>query len=292
MREFIEADAQPIVATDRGMSTAERESRVKRIIEENYTGVTPKTIASKTAYSEHKLNYNTVKSICRRLLGRQEIQEHPKHKGWYVPVEKSTHSMFELNVQNLILTYQLKENENITKRISNMVEQVGTVRFCFGVGYKSKMATMHISTDYPFNLTSLPLCVKVFKDLMEKNLGIAGISDKEVLIRTTEVNKDVYGVRIDGASAITVDGIMAQLKIYQKQKEKVRVEYKTKLPINAETITSLLCGSLNSADQYTQIKLLTCRMENMERIVIKQNKLMQSWFLAVSKIKTSPGYFE
>ena len=75
----------------------------------------------------------------------------------------------------------------------------------------------------------------------------ANISEKDITISSIEFNKDYYNLRLDGVNCVTLDSLITQYKLYQK-KNKVREEFKAKIPFPFEVLKELLTqGSLRQS---------------------------------------------
>lgn len=255
------------VATPHASAIEKREKRIVSLVNSHQEGISPMLIFSILSKSDEPIPYNTIKSICIRLFKKGEIDKHPANKGLYIPVENPIHSIFEINLQNLVLTYQLKENESVETRVSNIKEELGTIKTRFEVGKDSKKATIHISTDYPFNISSLSLCVAIFKQRIKEYLHISSIEDKDIHVSSTEFNKDYYGCRIDGCNCITVESLLCSFKAYQKSKNRVRMEYKTKASFSIDFLNNLLIGNINNAENISMNREIIENQKRMERFL-------------------------
>jgi hypothetical protein len=136
------------------------------------------------------------------------------------------------------------------------------IRFRFIVGKLSKKATMHISSDFPYNITSLCILVRVFQDEVEKCSGYRP-ETKEIYVNTMELNNDHLGLRIEGANCITIDGLIAEFKLYQK-KDRVREELKIKVPFQSDIILRLLKQFYVSVETEANLRDIKFRLDKIE----------------------------
>lgn len=215
------------VAT-RTLVLQERMKKIIAVLKNFPEGATPKTIAYHT-----EINVNTTKSILQKI---KQIKKKEGIRGLYVLVDESQQgSIFDWNFHNGILTCEIPSymGKRITKSFN-----FEFIHYEFEIGAESKQATLRVSTKHPLNICSICACYIFFSNLI-KSYTDYNVSGKVVKISSIEFNKDYQNLRLDGIKCITLDSLIEQLKIYQKENA-VRTEYKLKVPIELEAILSIL----------------------------------------------------
>ena len=228
-------------------------------------GISPKTLAFYTG-----INQNTVKSILKKLESEGRVNKIPYLRGMYILVENNTHSILLYCLQNVVLRFK---SDKI--RISRYIEEVNNlndlIKFRFQIGKESNQATMHISTDYPFNITALGILAHLFQEKIIKHCNVEPELN-QIEVATFEINKDYYNYKFEGIKSITLDNLITEFKIYQKKK-RIREEFKIKVPVTFDLINKILQQGLVSAEvflkfnkQNKEISKLDERMHNIERV--------------------------
>lgn len=225
---------QPKVSTNYSKSI-EKRNKILSVLKLHPEGLFPKSIAY---YSS--LNVNTVKSALKLI---PEIKKKQEIRGLYYLDEKDTHSIFAWKFHNLIITCPIPSYEN--KLIEKTIE-LNSLKLILIIGEKSKNATLHISSEPPIEMQSFLLCLACFRILIKQYANIE-ISTKEMVISSIELNQDYTNIRLDGLNCIRVDSLLTQHKIYNKD-ACVREEFKFKVPIEANFISSLLDKGLHYSE--------------------------------------------
>lgn len=246
--------------------TRDNEGKKDKIIKsfrEHQEGLTPKLSSSYTG-----LNHNTTKGYFRTMEREGIIKN---ISGFYRLVDNSTHrAIFEWKFHNLILQCLVPnyQGEKINQTISSVL-----INYRFGIGKKSKKATLHISSKYPINISSIELAFNSFSYLVNKYSQKSPTSS-ETMIRSIELNKDFINLLLDGINCVTLNSLFEQFKIYQK-KEGVRLEHRIKPTFTAEALVSALFNSNNSIDLNNRVK----NIENSQVELVKNYKKISGLLL-------------
>jgi len=227
------------------VSTKTRNSKEKikdilKILGEHPEGLFPKHISLYT-----HINQNTTKSILEKLKNEGIIKKEKGIRGLYILVENSTHGIEQYNYHNAILTFK-DDKITTTRQVKEVNDETELIQTIFIIGSTTNQATMHISSDYPFNTSSLSILGHLFQEKINRFCGFMPEINK-VIVTTIELNKDYNYCRLEGIKSITLGNLIAEFKLYNK-KNCVREEIKTKIPINLELITKLLNQGLTSAE--------------------------------------------
>ncbi|MFW5847102.1 MAG: hypothetical protein ACOCUU_03010 [Nanoarchaeota archaeon] len=242
-----------------------KKDKIVNLLKEYPEGINPKRIAFLT-----KINVNTVKSLLPKI---ENIRKKDGLRGIYILVENNPHSsIFDWKLHNVTLTYDLPNysGKKINKTISSEL-----ITFRFGIGAKTKKATLHLSTDYPIEISSLNIYCIHFLELIKQNYQDK-LSIKNILIRSIEFNKDYFGLRLDGLKSISFTSLCYQYKIYQK-KQGLRQEHKINLHIGIPEIFSMLQKGDYSLEVYSELNSL--RKE--QKILVDSNRKIQGFLFAL-----------
>lgn len=237
--------------------TSDLKERVYACIAAQEEGVYAKIIAAVT-----RINYNTVKGIVR-ILARDGIVKHKNGiRGLYVSDEKYAHGgIFDYNFHNLILTCPIppfdKEFKPITNSLMNMVK----TRLI--IGKYTQMATLHVSTDYPINVSAILFVANHFINELKTQMGCEVALDS-ITISSIEFNKDYINLKLEGANCLTLSSMIAQYKLYQK-KRGAREEFKMKVPIGMPEIWQLLKRGQFQAENRVEIEQLNKRIIKIDK---------------------------
>lgn len=242
--------------------TSRKQEKIKKIInvlEDFPEGLNPKTISFYT-----KINVNTIKSLLPKIskIRKGEL------RGLYYLVDKSRHdNIFDWNFHNAILSINTPNYEGETIKKS---ESFGAVNYGFTLGAKSKKATFRISSEPPINISSICICSSLLSVLVEKYTSLITES-KDILVSSIEFNKDYINLRLDGVKCITLDSLITQFKLYQKQGG-LRCEYKFRVPFEIENIFSSLQNMAISLDLYSEV----IKLKKNQKIIIDALRNSQS----------------
>lgn len=252
-----------------------KQEKIDKIIKylTNYPeGTTPKTIAYTTG-----INVNTVKSLLPHI---PSVMKKGEIRGLYILVDKSPHDeIFNWNLQNAIISCEIPEYGG--KRV-NKTLGFNLVNFKFEIGAESKKATLRLSTEHSINISSLEVYYLLFVELVKKHCTVA-LSPEETYVSSIEFNKDFTNLRLDGPNCITMDSLLSQFKLYQKT-DRLRLEYKTKIPVGINEIFSLLEKGDHSLEVYTELKQLRKQQEIIIDSHRKGHSLMSSILIKLDKM--------
>ena len=247
----------------------EKISRIIKLIKDHEEGITPKSIAFFT-----HININTVKSIIRQLEIKGIIMSKANLRGYYVLVENSTH-ILQFKLQNIILSFHSEAiNVSNTIRETNSLNEL--IKFRFIIGKSSKKATLHVSTDYPFEPTSLTILAHLFQEKLRKYCDIS-VTLKDIIVTTFEINQDHLLYKLEGVNCITIDSIIAQYKLYQKQLC-VREEFKIKVPVTFDLINQILQQGLISSELFIrtrQNEKIISRIDDKLRFIMNHLRMKE-----------------
>ena len=228
------------VAT-RTIGKLKKVEKIMKAVESEPAGITPKIMALMTG-----INQNTIKGLLKDMKGvKNEI------RGVYRLVglgRDSIKTIFEFNFHNITLSCDLKGYTGI--RIDTSLSS-GLINYRFEIGEVSKQATLHISTEYPINISAIESVYMTFAGLVEKYAGYKP-ETKDVTVSSIEFNQDYANLKLEGVNCITLENLIEQFKLYQKTNG-LRVEHKIKVPIQLETIMDMLTNSSISSDIYDNI---------------------------------------
>ena len=212
----------------------DKHQKIRNVLSNYPEGATPKTIA---LFS--KIPHSTVRGMIKKVPGVEAIEG---IRGYYRLVhENRDNHIFSYNFHNLLLVTHIP---NYNKSTVSETLSPELTNFEFILGEKSKTATMRISTpkvngtDYPINMSSVTLAYALFKELILKHTKV-NVLMSDVEVRSIEFNKDYENLKLEGVNCITIESLIEQFKVYQK-KDKLRVEHKLKVPLNAEELLALL----------------------------------------------------
>jgi len=236
---------KPKVSTNSGMTYKEKRKKIIQCLKAHPEALQPMYISFIT-----RINVNTVKTILRELLEQGYVRRNPKQRGFYDLVEKTKYGINSYKMQNIELAYH-PEKIDIDKRIKEESSLNDLVKFRFEIGKKSNKASMRISTDYPFEVTSLGIIVRLFQELVYKHANLCP-SLEEITLTTLELNNDDYSLRLDGFKCIRLNSLIAEFKMYQK-KGFVREEFKIKVPVGFDVIKRILRQGIVNGELYEKL---------------------------------------
>lgn len=240
----------------------EKINRIIKLLKDHPEGLTPKSISFYT-----RINNNTVKSILPKI---PNIKKKEGLRGIYVLVENNTHgSIFSWNLHNMILTYDLQDYDG--PRVNKPIE-IPLLKFHFGIGAKSKKATLHLSTDNPINISSLSIVASYFLELIKKDYD-SPLNIDNVIVSSIEFNKDYINLRLDGLKSITLTSLSHQFKLYQKE-QGLRQEQKINLPIQIPEIFSMLQKGDYTLDVYSELNDFKKKLEGIVDEIKRMKKIL------------------
>ena len=239
---------------------------ITRCVEGYPEGLSPKLIAVKTG-----LNVNTVKSILPKIKNMTS-----PIRGLYKVVKEGDSprallvELSDWNFHNLVLKTDLHSHWN-SALVAEQVFEWGLVRGVFSIS-KSGSACLRIDTDYPINVSSLCLLNHIFNSIL-REYSIPAIAQRDLLVTTIEFNKDFKNLRLDGVQSISLDNLVEQFKIYQKQSG-LRVEHKTKIPLSVETIVDVLSNNPNSIELNMKLSQNKQQLERLTKATSTNTDIM------------------
>jgi hypothetical protein len=257
--------SKPKVST-KPLSAQKKKDKIVNLLKEYPEGITPKEIAFLT-----KINVNTVKSLLPKI---ENIRKKEGLRGLYVLVENNPHgSIFDWKLHNVTLTYDLinYSGEKINKTIDSEL-----IKFRFGIGAKTKKATLHLSTDNPIEISSLNIYCLYLLELIRQNYN-SPLFLENIIVRSIEFNKDYLNLRLDGLKSISFTSLCYQYKLYQKR-QGLRQEHKINLPIGIPEIFSMLQKGDYSLEVYSELNSL--RKE--QKTLVDSNRKIWDFLFALS----------
>lgn len=243
------------VSTNTSLSPEEKRKRVLNILKEHPEGISPKIIAFYTG-----INENTVKSVLKNLKIIHKVLQREGLRGLYFLVEKDMHgSIFDWNFHNTTLACLFK---NYSGEKINKTFNCGTINYEFDIGKESQKASVRISSDNPINISSIFACYSFFAYFVKEYTGFFP-ETKDVTVSSIEFNKDYSNFKLEGINCITLDRLLEQFKLYQKELA-IRAEYKLKVPIPFESIMSMLINAPLPLELINDISCLKNDQEKMK----------------------------
>jgi hypothetical protein len=255
----------------------ELEERIIAIMKDSPEGIFPKTLSKILRENE-----NTIKSKLRKLNNLKIVRVDANIRGLYFLVENSIHGVFSYNMHNVVLSYQ-SDKINLNEQVKEMNNLDEIIKFRLLIGKKSKKATLTISSDYPFNFSSLSILGHLFQEKIRKICNLE-VSFKEIQLKTLELNQDYGSLRIEGFSCVTLDYALAQFKIYQKKKF-VREEIKFKIPMGLDIIPKVLNQGIISAQTNYQVDQNKKELNYLKKNMFKLQDMFINFFKAKTKEK-------
>lgn len=251
----------------------EKEERILNIISEHPEGLSPSILSGII----HNIKYKTIKSILRRLEQKGIVKN---MDGYYSIVQNNTHALFSFNFQNIVMQVETPEII-VANRICESSSLDEIIKFRMEIGAGGGMATMSVSTDYPFNATTLTILAHIFQ---EKLLRLCNFKPEldEIKIITQEANRDYFGYRIE-KNCWTVRNAIADFKLYnKKEKNCVREEYKIITPLPVTFMSDLLQQGITTGYYSKKIDNMDIEIEKLNKTMINIKDLIKRF---LDKIK-------
>lgn len=240
-------------------------------------GVTPKELSRVTG-----INVNTIKSILPHISNIKRVM-----RGVYKVAERgdSPHAsapdaLHTWNFHNCILTTTLT---NFPGRLILTTHSLILINLEFVISTKGK-CTIRLSTDHPVNVSAICLVYGYLKELLSKYSNDI-MTAKKVKVKTMEFNKDYTNLRLDGVKCITLDNLCEQFKVYQK-KLGLRIEHKTKIPFNVQSVTDMLNNDPNSLELHDK---LNRQKEQLDRLTHSTATHTKQLFKVIDTLKEKVG---
>jgi hypothetical protein len=197
-------------------------------------GATPKMISLYTQIPQSSVRG----MLTRGVPGVEQMEIHGLYRSVY---ENRDNHLFTYNFHNALLAVFLP---NYTKEAVSKTHSSELLNFEFTIGAQSRQATLRISTpningtNFPFNISSLSMAFTLFQTLIKMHAD-TDITEKDTTVKSIEFNKDYENLKLEGVNSITMDNLVEQFKAYNKR-DKLRIEHKMKVPINASELLKLL----------------------------------------------------
>lgn len=123
-------------------------------------------------------------------------------------------------------------------------EWTGGVKVRVQFGLQRRRMTGRISCDGGMGRNAVFFALNRCYDIIQERTGR---TVENVTVKTFEVNRDYYGVRIDGPRCYTVKGLYGVLeRIYQKEDDVVRTEHKVTKPMTIDEFENLMRGGVTA----------------------------------------------
>lgn len=219
------------------------EKKVLEFIERSETEMTPLVIASNL-----HANRSSVRVMLRRLLEKGKIVQ--PYQGAYQSFRIDGVRFAPLRLHNVVFTVEALDVSTHWE----WTETVGECGLSVVFGTERGKATACISCDRGLERDGCLLAVRKCVEVIEGHLGYAV---ENVVVKTFEANKDYSGVRLDGVQCVTVKGLYDVIeRVYQKEENLVRHEFKVSTPMDLRNFEGLLKGGLGQYN-ITQVNFET-----------------------------------
>jgi hypothetical protein len=248
------------------------EERVLQFIENSEIETTPLAIASNL----HS-NRSSVRVILRRLLEKGKIVQ--PYQGSYS--NKIIHGMrfAPLRIHNILLTVEHVDVSSHWK----WSDTIGDCCLSVVFGSERGKVSCRVCCDKGLDRNACLMTVKRCVEVIENRLGHAV---ENVVVKTFEANKDYGGVRLDGVTCLTVKGLYDVIeRVYQKEENVVRQEFKVTTPIELRNFEGLLQGGLGqynmtqvNFEMVQEIRRLTEGQKTLNTHVGELTKILQALY--------------
>ena len=240
-----------------------KETKLKRIlvcVKNHPEGVYPKTVSRET-----NINHSTVKVYLSLLLKMGDVQ---KMKTGLYSATKETDGVQKLpKMQNVILTYVFEKEIGIEHEERGY--DFGLANCNLMIGMSNRKATFVIGAEPPISIETVIVLANFFSLELEKRIGHRP-SNRLILIKSAEFNRDYYGVKVDGANCITLEGLIGLEKLYQK-KGRLRNELRVNFPLTLDSLLLYLNHGVKGMDFVCMCKGIMNKIEDLEESVIARN---------------------
>ncbi|RLG40267.1 MAG: hypothetical protein DRN78_05695 [Thermoproteota archaeon] len=161
-------------------------------------------------------------------------------------------------IHYLLLTYSSPypiEHKELEKQIDNT-----KIRIVFGK--KKNQVTAWISNDTPgLDYEAFSLAKEIVLSEIEREIGERP-PERDIKVVNFHLNRDVEGLRIEGAKSVTLSGFSYVIKrVYQKTPSMVRIEEQASTDL--ETLTALLRGGTSTYQLTQMVFMLTQNMREL-----------------------------
>jgi|SRR3989344_2437512 len=242
--------------------TKTKKERIISLVRGHPEGISPKTLSF---YSS--INENTVKSCLAKLKREGVVKIKDNTNGIYVLVEDNPYrALFDFKFQNLFLTCVMNSCEKEFEP-TDLILIENMLKVNFGISSNTKKATLHLSSAHGLNINAILFVAQWFIDKIKNYAGIE-VSFSDIIVASIEFNKDFSNLRLDGSNCITIDSLIAEYKLYQKE-NCVREEFKPKVPIPFPVLREMLTHGPLYVDVSNRISL---QEKKMSELIYNQNE--------------------
>lgn len=210
-----------------------------------------------------KVNKNTVRSYCRRLLKKGLLKQ--PAPGLYTSTVANTNygegggdSIKTLRLQNLMVQVKHPISENI----HDFNGQFGTVGIKIQFGRKRQRITGYLSCPEGMNFNTFVLALEKFKHVVASRLGFFP-EDNIIIIKRAEFLEDFQKVRMNLIKCLTVESFLGSFEKIYNRKNGLRSEVRCK-PDSVEAILTLLKGGVKN---YNLLKLLFSTLNQLRELM-------------------------
>jgi len=245
-----------------------KKERILKVLESSETILSPKIIAQKA-----KVKSSTARYYLRELLKEGKIIQ--PFRGYYANKTRYGMGVSPVLLHNVILTCEGLDWLDFS---DDIVRWVGGVKVRVQFGKKRRKVTVRISCDDGMDRNTVLLAMDKAWSIIKERTG------KEVdegwlwEFRTNEVHRDVFGVRIDvnskkGSFCYTRKGLFGLIeRIYQKDKDRVRIEHKVSRKMTLDELTTLIHRGIDGYNYQQSVYALLKRIEALADTVKFQNR--------------------
>jgi DNA-binding Lrp family transcriptional regulator len=240
---------------------------ILKLIDDSEVELTPVEIAQ-----ELNLKRSTVRNYLRKLVRESKIVQ--PYPGAYC--NKITYGV--RFVPLLVHNVRLRCFVGVDVASWEWVEVVGGVKVYVCFGAERRKVSGFIACDVGMSREACLLALHRWFDVAEEHLGG---SLPEIELQSFEVNKDYVGVRLDGVSCFTKEGLFGVVeRVYQKSENVVRAERKVSQPMSVTQFESLLQGGVSG---YTVTQMNFALMQRVDQL-LEAHKFTNSQLLQYSKL--------
>jgi hypothetical protein len=236
-----------------------------KLVNESVIELTPEEISSKTG-----VNRSTARKYCRILLKDGDIlQPYPS-----AYCSKSVHGVrfVPLTFHNVDLSVSAPWLDFSERH----VEICGCVKMRVLYGIDRRRITGFISSDNGMNKDTVLLILQRFIDVVQAR------TEKPVenlVIKTLEANRDYYGVRLDCPMCVTKTGLFGVIeRIYQKEQDVVRHEFKISKPMSLDEFSALVQGGASAYNLQQGLFMVVQKVESLTEAIEFQNGVLKAMF--------------
>jgi len=166
----------------------------------------------------------------------------------------------------------LMEFDAMVHKSKEVVREVDGIRIRVLFGEKRGKVTAWITNDVPgLDYQSFCLAKELFFSIVENEIGYRP-SEGEIRVVNFHLNRDIEGIRIEGAKSIVLEDFTGAMKrIYQKEEGKVRVEEVASH--NLETLSALMRGGVSVSQVLQGVFVLSQEVRALAESVKYLNEL-------------------